>query len=180
MVSTQKHIVEMVIGHSGIQPFASVTFYKKTLQTEAEHFYFSTAEEGRPLEIFNETDRARTITARFDSNKLFLYMRPTGSLKSTVSFKCKDTGFYGEFDFLFEENQESFTSVTALSENQRNFQMNTIYSVEVSGPYKFERDFEDKCRPGRCSGIVERQIAAYPYFTTWERAFASTHDGKRR
>ena len=58
--------------------------------------------------------------------------------------------------------------------------MISLYSVEVAGRYKGERDFEDHCSPGRCSGSLERQVGAHPYVTTWERAFMSTHVGSMR
>ena len=114
-------MVDIVIGHTGIIPFVFVTFYKKTGHQAAENFYYTTFEEKREPTIFNETDRARTITALFESEKLYLHIRPTGPLTSNVTFKCYDTGFYGEFQFLFTENQESFTSVTPLSSDHRNF-----------------------------------------------------------
>ena len=120
------------------------------------------------------------MTARFDSEKLFLYMRPTGPLTSNVTFNLKELAFYGEFEFIFEPDQESFTSVTPLSTDHRSFQMITIYNVEVAGSYKAERKFMEFCRPGRCSGTVERQIASYPYMTTWVRGFGSMHVGETR
>ena len=97
LVTTKRYIIDMVIGHTGVIPFAFVTFFKKTAQKSPEHFYYTTFEEALPHEIFNETEPARAFTARFESDKLFLHMRPTGPLTSNVTFRCKDTGFYGEF-----------------------------------------------------------------------------------